>query len=181
VIRKALKIILTLRHLEAAEKIHGKRQVDEAYGAPTSSSIHLRSTSQRPCLQLSNVSSRLESDDSSDVSIHGREAVGPFDKAGSSLNHEEQEESLILDESEHEAVPREGDSRNDSTLEAKIVSCKKLLELKERHRALISNRRLSLCGNQQRVRASEMYARDGENSSISVSQRWRLYVSTLDP
>jgi hypothetical protein len=161
--------------------MRGKRTLDEAYPAPSSSSLPHRSTRQRPFQRTSNASSRPESADASDVSIRGREALGRFDQAGSSLGDEGDKESMIREESEHETDPREGGPHNNSTLEAKIVGCKKLLELKERYRESISNRRLSLCGNSQRVRASEVRAGDGENSSLSVSQRWRLYVSTLDP
>jgi hypothetical protein len=94
--------------------MQGKRTLDEAYPAPSSSSLSHRSTRQRPCQRTSNASSRLESADASDVSIRGREALGRFDQAGSSLGDEGDEESMIREESEHETDPREG-ARNRSS------------------------------------------------------------------
>jgi hypothetical protein len=67
----------------------------------------------------------------------------------------------------------------DLTLDQKIGSCRKLLELREHQQGLLLSRRLSLCGKPQRARACA--PNEAEDYSLSVSQRWRLYISTLSP
>jgi hypothetical protein len=67
----------------------------------------------------------------------------------------------------------------DLTLDQKIGSCIKLLELREHQNGLLSSRRLSLCEKPQRAR--DCAPNEAENSSLSVSQRWRLHIATLRP
>jgi hypothetical protein len=101
-------------------------------------------------------------------SMSDREAAKNVDLDGQLLDedNDKEGEGMINAESCQSFDPRENDAPNESRLMETIEGCKKLLEMKQRHRALISNRRISLCGIPQRLRASQMRARtdDDENS-----------------
>jgi hypothetical protein len=56
-----------------------------------------------------------------------------------------------------------------------------LRNLADRNRAVIASRRLTFCGRAQRVRATRASGRDTSHSALSLRQRWRLYLSMLDP
>ena len=112
------------------------------------------------------------------------EADGNVDLDNRLLDDEddEEEEGMINADSCQRLESHENEAPEESLLEEKVARCKRLVELKQCHRALISNRRLSLCGVPQRLRASQMHARnDDENTRLSISYCWHLYISTLDP
>jgi hypothetical protein len=70
---------------------------------------------------------------------------------------------------------------HDKDLGRLIAQSRVLRNLAERNRAIIASRRLTFCGRAQRVRASRVSGSDTSPSTMSLRQRWRLYLSTLDP
>jgi hypothetical protein len=89
-------------------------------------------------------------------SMSDREAAKNVDLDGQYLDEEDdnEEEGKINAESCQSFDPRKNDAPDEALLKETIAGCKKLLELKQRHRALISNRRISLCGIPQILRVS---------------------------
>jgi hypothetical protein len=68
----------------------------------------------------------------------------------------------------------------EADLSVRISRNKVLQQLMERNRQVISSRRLTFCGRSQRIRAPRLDER-GPRATMSVRQKWRLYVSMLDP
>jgi hypothetical protein len=70
-----------------------------------------------------------------------------------------------------------------SDLSGNSSSSQMLRRLTERSNALVASRRRTLCLTSQRVRAAKRsYSRaDAADEVVPVKQRWRLYISTLDP
>jgi hypothetical protein len=80
-----------------------------------------------------------------------------------------------------EGVRDQVENRGQDDLGCLIAQSDVLRNLAEQNRAVIANRRLTFCGRAQRVRATMGSGRQTLPSALSVQQRWRLYLSMLDP
>ena len=152
--------------------MQGKRDLPDANPDPGSRSILCRHIRRKICTEQTNRSDMLMSTYLSGESRCDLVADGNVDLDNRLLDDEddEEEEGMINADSCQRLESHENEAPEESLLEEKIARCKRLVELKQRHRALISNRRLSLCGIPQRLRASQMHARsDDENTRLSIS------------
>jgi hypothetical protein len=98
-----------------------------------------------------------------------------------------QEESSIdisaeLGGASEESARRENedDAEEEADLSVRISRNKVLQQLMEQNRQVISGRRLTFCGRSQRIRAARLDERR-PRATMSARQKWRLYVSMLDP